>query len=111
MALILSELNLWKMRSPEIGFAKTSQKVFPVLKGWTYVLTNAVKLSIQPVRSIYKKEGTTRIWTRINCWNVEISAKLKNTIHNAGELTVEVLDLKHNIETLSDRLTSLQDCL
>src|SRR6476620_8271982 len=49
------------MRSPEIGFAKTSPKVFPVLKGWTYALTNAVKLSIQQVRSIYKKEGTTRI--------------------------------------------------
>ncbi len=44
------------MRSPEIGFAKTSQKVFPVPKGWTYALTNAVKLSIQQVRSIYKKE-------------------------------------------------------
>jgi hypothetical protein len=40
------------MRSPEIGFAKTSQKVFPVPKGWTYALTNAVKLSIQQVRSI-----------------------------------------------------------
>ena len=38
----------WKV----IGFAKTSQTVFPVPKGWTYALTNAVKPSIQQVRSI-----------------------------------------------------------
>ncbi len=43
------------MRSQEIGFAKTSQKVFTVPKGWTYALTNAVKLSIQQVRSTFSR--------------------------------------------------------
>jgi hypothetical protein len=59
------------MRSPEIGFAKTSQKVFPVPKGWTYALTNAVKLSIPQVRSISsnKPVGLTLTGTAPTyCW-------------------------------------------
>ena len=43
------------MRWKVIGFAKTSQPVFHVLKGWMFALTNVVKLSIPRVRSISKK--------------------------------------------------------
>ena len=36
-------------------FREDLTKVFPVPKGWTYALTNAVKLSIQQVRSTFSR--------------------------------------------------------
>ena len=97
-----------------IGFAKTSQTVFHVPKGWTYALTNAVKLSIQQVRSTFSTTAfvsAKKIFLSIFATTSQPQAKINTITHSAGEITVEVLDIKHNIETLGDRLTGLQDYL
>jgi hypothetical protein len=52
-----------------------------------------------------------KIFLSIFATTSQPQAKINTITHNAGEITVEVLDIKHNIETLSDRLTSLQDYL
>ncbi|WP_293128740.1 hypothetical protein [Microcoleus sp. bin38.metabat.b11b12b14.051] len=38
-------------------------------------------------------------------------AKISIITHNAGEITVEIIETKHNIETLCDRLNRLRDSL
>ena len=73
---------------------------------------------LRPYEYIFKNEMhpsaftyTKKIIFSICGTTSQPQAKINSITHNAGEITVEILQTKHNIEILCDRLTNLQYCL